>query len=351
MPSPHRVSAVLALGTISCVSVAGPSTEEDVFRWCSDFATKSSFRCSYRFDGYPTIAESESPKLITQTATISIRWPDAMLLNSVTLPADTFDRKQDARLGSFIRIFKPDSTVSASTYGGPIVVSNRAVVFAEEAWRYCHVSPWIIGQMILSENPDFLVFQQEDTRSRVDVGKSGVSAFFDSDGTSGSVRLVEVRVVESKSNLDTTYSYSDFVSGGPNGRHYPRKFAVTGRFKIVDRISGSVRESTIQTLGAGTILTSQWPDTIPETEFEFPQDIIEKTKNKYHSRQALSANEGKSKRDPVPNSEESSASTQTRDFKTTANGVSRSSWVQVSLYSIGILVFVILTIRVFLKRF
>ncbi|MFN9974419.1 MAG: hypothetical protein ACK58T_31460 [Phycisphaerae bacterium] len=254
---------------------SGPSKDE-ILDWCRDFSSTGSLRFKFEYRGIGQIAESENPSPITERGSLSIRWPDAMILDTTLRRSDRFEAAElRSRDGSFIRIFRPDATVSASTYGEAIVVSSRAVLFFEEAWRYCHHSPWIVAQMISSEHSSSLRFHPRESSTQVDIAASGVSATFtkEEDG----IRLVQLRVQEAEVDRDTVYKYSDFRAGGPKGRSFPQSYSVRGKFKIIDRRSGTSRSSEPRDLGTGTIMSCEWPESIPNSAFEFPPDIAAAT--------------------------------------------------------------------------
>lgn len=292
----HRTALMLLVLSLPAASIAVGTqlpTERPIWKWCEDFAKARWFRCSFRFDGFPEIAEDEQPASLRIDRTIQVQWPDAMIWSSQVWPAGQEVNSPSSKPRSeFFRRFRSDATVSASTNRGSIVTSAFPTLFAEDAWRYSYISPWLFAQLMFAENRDSVVIERTGNRALVRLIDVGVTATFDIGQNDSEVRLVELRIVERSSGLDTTFRYSDFRQGGPGGQFVPWRFTAVGSFQIVNRSTRRVKLSARQEIGTGSIVSCEWPALIAESEFEFPADILRNTKRESALRARLNQGAG-----------------------------------------------------------
>jgi hypothetical protein len=259
-------------------SVGGPSPSlSEIVDWCKTISASRSFRCNAEYRGASELSISDKPTQIEQSFSICVRWPDSMMLDTNLWQPGNGDGVGKANsASSFIRLFRSDGSVSSSTDGDPVVVSPKIVPFSTEAWRYCHFSPWLVAQIIANEDLKSVLYFDEGRVARIVVGNAGIAATFEL-FNGETLRLIRLQILSTRNNLDTTYEYSDFRNSGPSGQSIPWAYSVTGRFKVFDRAAGKVRLSEPQALGSGRIVSCGWPEVIPTSDLEFPNDILKKS--------------------------------------------------------------------------
>ncbi|MBL8875545.1 MAG: hypothetical protein JNM86_07095 [Phycisphaerae bacterium] len=327
-------ATVLALCLQAVEALAGsqPSPATRIWKWCEDFETARWIRCSFRYDGLPEIAEEERPAAIRMLCSIQARWPDTAIWTSSVWPSGQ-EPGASKPASDFTRLFRPDATVSASTDRRAIVTSTIPMLFAEEAWRYAYVSPWIVAHLMLAESRDSVAFDQDGQRTRVVLKNLGLTALFDVGTGERDARLVELRIFERAGRLETKYHYSDFRADGPAGLLIPWKFTAVGHIRIINPRTGKVTNSEAREIGTGTVLACDWPLSIGESEFEFPADILRATKRD-------SSNRARSdpKLDPTDQSlsGSQSASGPGSNFASSRNEASTDSrdWHQLTLFGL-----------------
>lgn len=269
------------LSIVICVtdaeSALQPPTSDQIWKWSADFASARSFRCSLRFDGLPEISETDQPSVFRMLRTIQVRWPDAAIWTSAVWQPGRDERSSKPK-SEFHRLFRPDASVSASSDRGSIVTSTTPSIFAEDAWRYSYVSPWFFAKLMQSESQESVSIKQGDESTNIELTELGVSATFEFNQVDDQVRLVAMRIIERGSEIETSYRYSDFRGGGPQGRSVPWRISAVGNFHVVDPRTKKISVSGQREVGTGVLIFCEWPDSIDDSEFQFPADIQRTTK-------------------------------------------------------------------------
>lgn len=254
----------------------------DFAKWKDDFCKVNSIRLTAAYIGLPDVSETASPERIREQAEVLATWPDLMKFSSLIFHYDIstasneelIDRKSTP-IGSFVRIFLPDASVSASTNGGPKIISSQPKLFAEDAWRYARFSPWIFAKLWASEHHDSIEYELSTKGVRIVLKKIGVQGIFERDVHSNGVRLTELSV-GSGENV-RKYKYSNFEPRGPKGHVIPRHAVVYGTFDIIDANSGRTAKSVFAELGTLELISCEWTDSLPVSDFEFSKEVLERT--------------------------------------------------------------------------